>query len=62
MQYQLPNTSTSMIITLIIIIVKLRNITTTPTETSKEGIKQRENFWIMKLEAQTLRGQNQELN
>ena len=31
------------------IIVKLRNITTTPTETSKEGIKQRENFWIMKL-------------
>ena len=34
----------------IVIIEQLRNIRTTSTETSKERLKQRENFWIMKRE------------
>ena len=46
----------------IIIIEQLRNIRTTPTETIKERLKQRENFWIIKLETLTPPGLNQDLN
>ena len=46
----------------IIIIEQLRNIRTTSTETLKERLKQRENFWIMKLEALAPLGLNQDLN
>ena len=52
-QYQLANISTSTIMTLTIteiIIEQLRNIRATSTETLKERLKQRENFWIIKLE------------
>ena len=46
----------------IIIIEQLRNIRTTSTETLKERLKQRENFWIMKLETLAPLGLNQDLN
>ena len=46
----------------IIIIEQLRNIRTTSTETFKERLKQRENFWIMKLETLAPLGLNQDLN
>ena len=46
----------------IIIIEQLRNIHTTSTETLKERLKQRENFWIMKLETLASHGLNQDLN
>ena len=45
-----------------IVIEKLRNIRKTSTETLKERLKQRENFWIMKLETLAPLGLNQELN
>ena len=64
-QYQLANISTSTIMTLTIteiIIEQLRNIRTTSTETLKERLKQRENFWIMKLETLAPLGLNQDLN
>ena len=44
------------------IIEHLRNICTTSTETLKERLKQRENFWIMKLETLASHGLNQDLN
>ena len=67
MQYQLANISTDKIMTLtitekIIIIKQLRNIRTTSTEALKERLKQRENFWIIKLETLAPRGLNQDLN
>ena len=40
----------------------LRNILATPTETLKERLKQRENFWIMKLQTLALLGLNQDLH
>ena len=46
----------------IIIIKQLRNIDTTSAETSKERLKQQENFWIMKLETLAPHGLNQNLN
>ena len=46
----------------IIIIEQLRNIRKTSTETLKERLKQRENFWIMKLETLAPLGLNQDLN
>ena len=46
----------------IIIIEQLRNIHMKSTETLKERPKQRENFWIMKLETLASLGLNQELN
>ena len=46
----------------IIIIEQLRNIRTTSTETLKERLKQRENFWIMKLETLAPHGLKQDLN
>ena len=45
-----------------IIIEQLRNINTTPTETLKLRLKERENFWIKKLKTLTPQGLNQELN
>ena len=45
-----------------IIIEQLRNINTTPTETLKLRLKERENFWIKKLKTLTPYGLNQELN
>ena len=45
-----------------IVIEQLRNIRATSTETLKERLKQRENFWIMKLETLASYGLNQELN
>ena len=45
-----------------IIIEQQRNISTTSTETLKEKLKQRENFWIMKLETLAPLDLNQELN
>ena len=45
-----------------IMIDQLRNIRSTSTETLKERLKQRENFWIMKLETLTSHGLNQQLN
>ena len=45
-----------------IVIEKLRNIRKTSTETLKERLKQRENFWIMKLETLAPLGLNQDLN
>ena len=45
-----------------IIIEQLRSICTTSTETLKERLNQRENFWIMKLETLVLHGLNQDLN
>ena len=46
----------------IITIEQLRNIGTTSTETLKERLNQRENFWIMKLETLAALGLNQDLN
>ena len=46
----------------IIIIEQLRNIRKTSTETLKERLKQRGNFWIMKLETLVPLGLNQDLN
>ena len=45
-----------------IVIEKLRNIRKTSTETLKERLKQRENFWIMKLETLAPLGLNEDLN
>ena len=45
-----------------IVIEKLRNIRKTSTETLKERLKQRGNFWIMKLETLVPLGLNQDLN
>ena len=45
-----------------IIIDQLRNINTTPTETLKLRLRERENFWIKKLKTLTPYGLNQELN
>ena len=45
-----------------IIIEQLRNINTTPTETLKLRLKERENFWIKKLKTLTPYSLNQELN
>ena len=44
----------------IIIIEQLRNIRTTSTEKLKERLKQRENFWLMKLETLEPLGLNQD--
>ena len=46
----------------LIIIEELRNINTTPTETLKLRLRERENFWIKKLETLTPYALNQELN
>ena len=67
MQFQLPNISTGTIMDFnnhrkIIIMEQLRNIHTTSTETLKERIKQRENFWIMKLGTLASLGLNLDLN
>ena len=45
-----------------IIIKRLRNIVTTPTETLRLRLKERENFWIIKLKTLTPHGLNQQLN
>ena len=45
-----------------IIMERLRNIRATSTETLKERLKQRENFWIMKFETVLPIGLNQDLN
>ena len=45
-----------------IIIEQLWNISTTPTETLKLRLKERENFWIKKRKTLTPYGLNQELN
>ena len=45
-----------------ILIERLRNINTTPTEILKLRLKERENFWIKKLKTLTPYGLNQELN
>ena len=45
-----------------IVIEKLRNIRKTSTETLKERLKQRENFWIMKLVTLASLGLNLDLN
>ena len=45
-----------------IIIEQLRNISTTPTETLKLRLKERETFWIKKRKTLTPYGLNQELN
>ena len=45
-----------------IIIEQLRNISTTPTETLKLRLKERENFWIKKLKTLTPYALNQQLN
>ena len=45
-----------------IIIEQLRNINTTPTETLKLRLRERENFWIKKLKTLTPYDLNQELN
>ena len=45
-----------------IIIEQLRDIRTTSTEILKERVKQRETFWIMKLETLAPLGLNQDLN
>ena len=45
-----------------IIIEQLRDIRTTSTEILKERVKQRETFWIMKLETLATLGMNQDLN
>ena len=45
-----------------ITIEQLRNIRTTSTETLKERLKQRENFWIMKLKTLAPHGLNEDLN
>ena len=61
MQFQFANILTAMINhRKIIIIEQLRNIRTTPTETLKERLKQRENFWLMKLETLEPLGLNQD--
>ena len=44
------------------IIEKLRNINTTPTETLKLRLRERENFWIKKVKTLTPYGLKQELN
>ena len=44
------------------IIELLRNINTTPTETLKLRLKERENVWIKKFKTLTPYGLNQELN
>ena len=44
------------------IIEKLRNINTTPTETLKFRLRERENFWIKKVKTLTPYGLKQELN
>ena len=64
MQYQLANISTGTIMTLTITekSEQLRNIGTTSTETLKERLNQRENFWIMKLENLAALGLNEDLN
>ena len=45
-----------------IIIEQLRDVRTTSTEILKERAKQRETFWIMKLETLAPLGLNQDLN
>ena len=64
MQYQLANISTGTIMTLTITekSEQLRNIGATSTETLKERLNQRENFWIMKLENLAALGLNEDLN
>ena len=44
------------------IIEKLQNINTTPTETLKLRLRERENFWIKKVKTLTPYGLKQELN
>ena len=44
------------------LIVKLTNTNKVATETLKERLKNRENFWIIKLRTLTPNGLNQELN
>ena len=44
------------------IIEKLRIINTTPTETLKLRLRERENFWIKKVKTLTPYGLKQELN
>ena len=45
-----------------IIIEQLQNINTTPTETLKLRLREREHFWIKKLKTLTRYGLNQELD
>ena len=45
-----------------IILEQLQTISSTPTETLKLRLKERENFWIKKLKTLTPYGLNQELN
>ena len=45
-----------------LILEKLRNINTTPNETLKLRLRERENFWIKKMKTLTPYGLNQKLN
>ena len=61
MQYYLANISTDTIMTLIIKQIHDHRATKKSTETLKERLKQRENFWIMKRETLALYCLNQDL-